>query len=96
MADTNFTPPRPAPRTRTRKAKSDQATPECNARTIKGKSATVHDFQFIRAYATLKKTPASLHPKCVELLREQASLEERLRNVRILLDTLTNAPLTGR
>lgn len=96
MADTNSTPPRPAPRTRTRKAKPEQATPESNAGTIKGKSATIHDFQFIRACSTLKKTPVRWHPKCLELLHEQAALEERLRNVRILLDTLMNAPLTGR
>jgi len=56
----------------------------------KGKSATVHSFEFARAYSTLKKTPDHRKQKCRELLHEQIFLESRLRTVRSMLDAVTN------
>lgn len=59
----------------------------------KGKPATVYNFEFARTFLTLKRAPASRHEKCLELLGEQATLEERLRCVRGMLDTLVNGPI---
>ena len=55
---------------------------------MKGKSATVHSLEYARAYAGLKRTPDHRKQKCRQLLHEQASLEDRLRTVRSMLDAL--------
>ncbi|MBK6592782.1 MAG: hypothetical protein IPG23_08565 [Burkholderiales bacterium] len=93
MADMNSTPTPSIPRTRSRKSKSGEGMIERSASTPKGKSATVLDFEFARAYSALKKTPGSRRQKCLELLREQADLEIRLRTVRSMLDAVINTPI---
>lgn len=61
----------------------------------KGKSATVHSFEFARAYSSLEKTPDHRKQKCRELLHEQAELESRLRTVRSMLDAVVNTPFSA-
>lgn len=52
--------------------------------------ATVKNIEYGRAHKVLKRAPAHRHVKCVELLKEQASLVDRLVTVRCMLNALTD------
>lgn len=52
--------------------------------------ATVKNIEYGRAHKVLKKAPAHRHVKCIELLKEQAFLVDRLVTVRCMLNALTD------
>jgi len=56
----------------------------------KAQAATVHSLEYARAYSILERTPEHRRKKCYELLKEQIDLESQLRNVRSMLDALSD------
>lgn len=52
--------------------------------------AALKNIEYARAYKVLNKTPVHRRSKCMELLKEQAYLVERLVTVRSMLDAITD------